>query len=143
MNHHFLDKTLNFFIHYFSMMLLVIAPIKPTLIAVAVIICADLLTGVMASRKLGEKITSQKLKKTIGKLFIYEFGLLMCFVLETWLIPDVPCSKAFAGYIGMVEGKSLFENMYHITGINVMNQIMTQIQQVQKKEQRRRKSNEN
>lgn len=100
--------------------LAVIAPVKGIMVAVGALIFFDLVTGVMAARKRGERITSAALRRTISKLVVYQMSVLSGFILETYLISDiVPIAKLVAGVIGMVECLSVAENMKTVTGVDI------------------------
>lgn len=110
------------------MIALLFTPVKHTLIAVCVLIVADLFTGVWAALKRKEHISSSKLKATVVKFVAYELAILIGFILETYLVPDVPFSRIAAGVIGMTEAKSLFENLKYITGVDFLPMILSKLQ---------------
>lgn len=85
-----------------------IAPVKAALIAVLALTALDLVTGLLAANKRGEKITSSGLKRTVVKIMVYELVVLLGFITETYLTGLwVPLTKILGGYIGIVELKSV------------------------------------
>lgn len=103
----------------------VFAPIQPMLITVFALILIDFTTGVVAAYKRGEKITSSGMRRTISKLVVYEIGLMTGFLVETFLLSGVlPVVKLVAAAIGMVEIKSIFENLDSISGGSVFKTIV-------------------
>ena len=100
----------------------VFAPIQPLLLTVGVLIAADTITGVIAAYKRGEEIRSSGFSRAIVKMFVYQVVLISGFLMETYLLSDVgmPITKLIAGFIGMVEMKSLIENTESITGIDLL-----------------------
>lgn len=97
--------------------LAVFAPIQGVIITVGVLIFADLVLGVMAARKRGEKITSAGMRRTVTKMCVYQVAVLTGFLFETYLLGGLlPVSKLVAAVIGVVEFKSLLENATEITG---------------------------
>ena len=96
-----------------------LAPIREIMIAVIVLVIADLVTGVMVARKRKQPITSAGMRRTISKFMVYEISLICGFLTEIYLIPGagVPISKIVAATIGAVELKSVLENSGAITGI--------------------------
>lgn len=116
----FLEASLKFL----SMMFLVLLPIRPLMIAVSVLVLADLITGIWASKKEGKKITSSGIKKTVAKTLAYQSCIVIAFVIETWLISDMPIVKVVGGLIALTEGKSFFENINRITGVDFWSEIL-------------------
>jgi hypothetical protein len=110
------------------MIALLLAPVKSTMIAIGVLIVADLVTGLIAAITKRERIVSAKLRKTVSKMVTYELAIIAGFVLETYLVPDVPFIKIAAGVIGMSEAKSLFENIAQITGVDVLPMLLKKMQ---------------
>jgi len=92
--------------------LAVFAPIKGTIITVGVVIIVDLITGILAARKRGEKITSAALRRTVSKALIYQTAVLTGFLVEKFLINDLfPITQVAAGLIGSAESLSIYENL--------------------------------
>ena len=97
--------------------LAVLAPIKPLLLACGVLIFADMVTGMMAARKRGEKISSASMRRTVSKLVIYHAAIISGFVLEVYMLENLlPVSKIVGGVIGLVEFKSVLENARTVAG---------------------------
>lgn len=94
-----------------------LAPIHMVMITVGFLIFADLVTGIWAALKRGEKVSSAALRRTVSKIVIYQLAVISGFLLETYLIDGLmPVAKIVAGVIGMVEFKSILENSNHIVG---------------------------
>lgn len=115
------------FLKALSSLTAVLMPIRPALAAVFCLIGLDLITGLWASKKKGDKITSQGMRDSIKKLLVYEGALLGALIIETYLLPDIPLIKAVTGYIGLIEGKSFFENLHAITGVDFWAQIIPKL----------------
>lgn len=96
--------------------LAVFAPIKPMMLAALGLTLADALTGVWAARRRGEPITSSGFRRTVGKLLVYQMGLVVGLIAQQYLVPDVPIVKLVAGTVGVTEFKSIMENLESITG---------------------------
>lgn len=95
----------------------VLAPVKATVVAVSVLIIADLILGVLAAKKRGEPITSAGLRRTITKFTVYNCAIIIAFILQTYLIGEsLPAVKLISGIIGITEGKSLLESLDVIYG---------------------------
>lgn len=102
-----------------------LAPIRAVLISVGFLILADLVTGMWAAKKRGEKISSAAMRRTVSKMFIYEMAVIGGFLLETYLLNNVmPVTKIVAGTIGLVEFKSMLENSDQIVGGNIFKAVL-------------------
>lgn len=103
-------------------LLAVFAPIQPLMAAVAVLIVADTITGIIAAYKRGEEIRSSGLSRAVVKLFVYQVVIVTGFLMEQYIVPDlgVPVVKLLAGVIGVVEFKSLLENVESVTGLDLL-----------------------
>lgn len=113
---------------------MVFMPIKATLITVMVLTVADLISGIMASRKEGKKITSSGLKRTIIKTTVYELVVMLGFLTEQYMTGDsVPVVKVLAGFIGLTELKSVMENIERISGMPMVKLLIEKLNQSDKK----------
>jgi hypothetical protein len=109
-------------------LVLMLAPIHPVIISVGILIFADVVFGVWAAIKKGERISSKRLGHTIGKLFVYQGMIITGFFVETYLIGgSVPIVKMCAGFIGMVEFKSLLENASAILGRDLFKDVIDKL----------------
>jgi phage-related holin len=105
-----------------------IAPIHSMLIACGVLIVADLITGIMAARKRGEKINSAGLRTTVSKMLIFQIAIISGYVLEVYMLENLlPVSKIVAGVIGMVEFTSILENASVIAGKDILKLVLDKL----------------
>lgn len=103
----------------------VFAPIKGVIVTVGIVILVDTVTGVLAARKRGEKITSAGLRRSISKALIYQTAILTGFLIEKYLIGDIiPLTKLLAGAIGAVESISIVENLNSLSDNNVFKKVI-------------------
>jgi len=101
------------------------APIGPMLATCGFFIFIDLITGVWAAKKRGEQITSAGLQRTLIKLAVYESALLLAFLAEHFLVMDlVPVARIVSSYIGVVELKSLYENINEVAGGDLLKALI-------------------
>ena len=104
----------------------IFAPITPMLITTLVLIFLDLISGIWASIKRGEKFKSAALRRTITKIFVYEVAILASYLTEQYLIGNtLPLVKLVSGVIAVTELSSLYENLNTIYGSNIFNKILT------------------
>lgn len=100
------------------------APLQTAVFSVGVLVMFDMITGIMLARKKGESITASGLKRTVEKLVVYNIGLITGFILEQFMLgSSIPFVKILTGLIGTTEGKSIFENVNLISGIDVFQKI--------------------
>lgn len=101
--------------------LAILSPAFAIYIGLAVMVFADLFTGIWASLKRGEKLKSKLLAKTIYKLLAYMTLLAIVAMFDHWfLVPVVGRTIFFncvALFLGFREFWSLIENFQHILNI--------------------------
>ena len=109
----------------FIVSLSALAPIHTVMLSVGILILTDLVTGMWAALKRGEKITSAAMRRTVSKIVVYQLAVISGFLLERYLIDGLmPVSKIVAGVIGMVEFKSILENANKIVGGNIFKSVI-------------------
>lgn len=109
-------------------LLAVLSPVKSIMIAALFLIIMDFITGIWAALKLKEEITSFKMRRTIVKCVVYQLAIIVAFVMETFLLNDIPLAKVIGALIAITEGKSFFENVRKITGTDFWALILSKIQ---------------
>lgn len=103
----------------------VFAPIKAVMLTTGVLIFADLATGIWAARRRKEPITSKGISRTVAKIVLYEMALAISFLVHQYMVGDaLPADKLVAGLIGIVELKSILENMNSINGSPVFSTVI-------------------
>lgn len=104
------------------------APVKATLATVLALVIVDLITGVLAALKRKELITSAQLRRSVSKLLIYELAVAMSYLSEHYLMSDeVPALKLISGMLGMVELKSVIENLNELSGNSVFKALIDKL----------------
>lgn len=107
---------------------LFLAPIKPVLFAVGFLVLVDLITGLYASHKRNEKITSNGIRRTITKTLAYMAAVICSHVMETVFLNGIPVVKVVGGLIAITEFQSLMENISSITKIDLWKAILEKLQ---------------
>ena len=116
------------FINLGLSILAVFAPIHGVLIVCGIVIMTDLVTGIIAAKRRGEKINSAGLRRSISKIFVYQFSIIIAFLIEVYLMSGVvPISKIVAGLIGITEATSIFENLKSITGYDIFSAVLQKL----------------
>lgn len=112
----------------------VFAPVKAVIIVTGVLVISDLITGLFAAHKRGEKITSAGLRRTVTKIAVYLTAICLGFLVEKYMIDSIlPISKLISGIIGVVELKSLMENLNVIHGSDIFKSIIEKLGSVNDK----------
>lgn len=97
---------------------LVLAPIKMLMFSVGVLVVCDMILGILKARRNKEPITSEGLKRTVTKTFVYQLAILVAHLVDSELITGMGVLKVVSGLIAITEVKSIFENLHIITGID-------------------------
>lgn len=103
---------------YLFWLLALIAPITAVMLTIAFLIIADFITGAYASYKNKIPISSERIGNTISKFFIYNLVVLSAFLLEKYIVKEIPFQRIITGFIAIAEIKSILENFNKIYGIN-------------------------
>lgn len=106
---------------------ILLLPIKAALVAVSLLVFADFVTGIWASIKQKKMITSHGFRRTVIKTLAYQSAIIVAFILETYLLDGIPVVKVVTGLIGVTEGKSFFENIHRITGIDFWSELISKL----------------
>jgi phage-related holin len=110
--------------------LAVFAPVKTVLITTLILVAADFVTGIIASWRKGDAITSRGMKQSVVKAVLYEAAILLAYLAEHYLIGDsVPATKIITSLIGMTELLSCIENLNRINGSPVFSLIINKLNQ--------------
>jgi uncharacterized membrane protein len=99
-------------------------PIKHFLIFTIFVVFADTVTGIIAAKKRGEKITSKGLYRTSQKVVVYFCGIMIFHGASvTFVLPSqIVFSVSFL--ISFTELYSVSENIKSITGVNLKTVIL-------------------
>jgi hypothetical protein len=95
------------------------------LVTVLALMLGDLFLGIWASKKRGEAITSNGIRRTLTKLVVYELGLLFAFLAEHYLELPIPVCKLIAGMVAVTEMTSILENLNDISGGSFLKTIIS------------------
>lgn len=108
--------------------LAVFAPVKAIIVVTGLLIGSDLLTGILAALKKGEKISSAGLRRTVTKSCVYLAAVSLGFLVETYMIDGIiPISKIVAGLIACVELKSILENLDVLNGSSMFKKLIEKL----------------
>ena len=106
----------------------IFAPIKASLLAIGVLVFSDMALGIIAAKKRKEPITSAELRRSVSKLFIFEVALILGFIIEKYMLDgSFPIIKILSNFIGLVELKSIMENLNDISGQNLLSVILSKL----------------
>lgn len=108
---------------HYVMLIVFLAPIHPVMYTTVFIVMADLVVGIWAAIKRGETISSRKMSKSVSKVLLYNLALITSFVVEKYMLPELPLVRLASGFIAAVEVESFFENINTITGVNLWDAV--------------------
>ncbi|MEM6720346.1 MAG: phage holin family protein [Bacteroidota bacterium] len=103
---------------YLFWLFALLAPIVSIMLTVAFLIIVDFITGTYAAIKKNIPISSERIGNTISKFFIYNLVVISAFLLEKYIVKEIPFMRIIAGFIAIAEIKSIMENFNTIYGIN-------------------------
>lgn len=108
------------------MLLTFLSPVASAILAVYFLIFTDLVTGIWASIKEKQDITSSKLSRTISKTLIYSITIVVSFVVHKYLLVDfeLPIEALVSGFIAITETKSILENLNRISSNKVIKDLI-------------------
>jgi len=100
--------------------------INAALVAFFVVLALDMLTGIWAAHKRGDRIESEVAKKGAVKIIIYFILIILGHSLQLMGLPFTRSAALI--YASLTEGKSILENLEYISGglplITHLNQIL-------------------
>ncbi len=109
-------------------LLTVFAPIRSVLLTALTLVMVDLITGMLASRHRGEKITSAGLQRTIVKLVVYMLAIILAFLTETYLTgTTVAVCKIVTSFVGLTEITSIIENLNELSGGSLLKALISKL----------------
>lgn len=105
-----------------------LAPAKELFAVALCLIFVDLITGVLAARKKGQKIKSAGFRRTISKFCIYMTAIAVGYWIESIMLKGfLPVSNIAAGLISLTEGKSIFENLDTLNGSSIFKSLIKKL----------------
>jgi len=110
------------------------SPVGWLVAGVGIMISFDWLTGVVAADKRGEKIISGGFFRTFIKFVMYAIGITSTRMLEIMLQGkiEIPFASLLAGFIFVIEYKSVMENISKATGIDVWQFVKDKLVSIKK-----------
>jgi len=100
-------------------------PTKIALLTVAGLCFSDMILGMIASVKRGEKLSSKRARDTVNKMASYGIAILVSFVIEKELLNnDFPAMKIGLVTISLWELWSMDENFQSINGFSLFKPLI-------------------
>lgn len=114
----------------------VLAPVKPMVLIAVLTIILDMCFGIWRSVKKNGwvSIRSRRLSNTISKSLLYSGAIVFIFLLEKFVVSDIlgyfiqidlVLTKAFTFFCVFTEVKSINENYFSVTGVNVWEKFIS------------------
>jgi phage-related holin len=113
-------------------------PLKGFLILTTALVVSDTISGMLAAKRRGEKISSRGFYRTIEKTVVYFAAILCASGLQTMFLsntgisflPDVPFVHIVSGSICVTEFLSFRENVESLTGVDILGGLKKNIQKI-------------
>lgn len=116
--------------HWIIALIAIFAPVQGAIATAALLVVMDLFLGIWAAKRRSEAITSSGIKRTVGKVALYEAAICLAFLAQTYLIGNLlPVTSLVTALIGLTELKSVFENLDSISGGSLLKSIIARITQ--------------
>ena len=115
--------TENIFIKIILAGLAYFSAIHGMIILVLIFVIADFCSGVYASYIEKKPIISSKLRKSLEKFVIYGISIMLAYGFQKEVADWTNLGAIVAGFIAVTELLSIYENVYRITGINLVTYI--------------------
>lgn len=110
-----------------------LAPIQVLAIAIGFLVVADVVTGVWASLKAKQRVTSDRFGRTVTKSGVYLVALVVAHVAEAYVFGGaVPVTKVVSGLVGTTELISIYENLSRISGLDFKRAIAERLMPAQR-----------
>ncbi|WP_430411012.1 phage holin family protein [Kordia sp.] len=119
---------------YVFWLLALVSPIATIMFTIIFLIVVDFITGAYAAFKSNIPISSERIGNTISKFFIYNLVILSAFLLEKYIVKEIPFQRIITGFIAIAEVKSILENFNKIYGINPFKALINLIKKKSLKE---------
>lgn len=99
------------------------APVWPFVFMAFVLVIVDMVTGVRAAKKRGEKIKSRGLYRGIEKFVLYFLAITVAQQMQVTFFEVVPVTQVVAFGICVTEFFSMVENVETVTGVNILRRL--------------------
>jgi len=106
-----------------------LAPVHSIMLAITFLVGMDLITGLLAAHKRGEKLSSNGIRRTITKTLAYMSAIIASHVMSIYFLDGIiDPVKIVSGLIAVTEFQSLMENLSSITGVDLWKQLLEKLQ---------------
>ena len=104
-----------------------ISPAWPPILGLCVLVAIDMRTGIKAARKRGEDVSSGGMRRTVEKASSYLYLIVAALLMEELFLKDapvqIPLRYIASALCAAVEFKSISENVYAVTGVNLWSRV--------------------
>lgn len=128
------ERFIQYCILFSEYMLFFFSPVGWLVCGVGIMISFDWLTGVIAASKRGERIISGGFYRTFIKFLMYAIGIVSTRMMELMLEDkiSIPFASLLAGFIFVIEYKSVMENISKATGTDVWEFVKEKVIKIKK-----------
>jgi uncharacterized membrane protein len=107
----------------FGVFLSFMEPVWPFVFLAFLLVVGDLITGIRAAKKRGDKIVSRGIYRTLEKFALYFIVITVAEKMRITFFPPVPITHVVAFGICLTEFFSLAENVETVTGVNIIKRM--------------------
>ncbi len=105
-------------------LLAILSPVYAVMGTIVFLIIVDFVTGVFVTYKKKKQLRTVHIVHATSKVVIYNLVVLSAFLLEQFIIDEVPFLKIISGFIAVFEIKSIMQNFDVIYGVNLYKVIL-------------------
>lgn len=103
----------------------VLTPVFPALLWLGILMFLDLITALLKAKKQNDEITSGKLKNSATKALLYFVVVIAAHIMDSQFFASVEwlpakAAQLAAGFLAVIEFKSLLENVSGILGMPLL-----------------------
>jgi len=103
------------------------SPVQSFVFATGLFVICDMVTGIIAAKKRGERMESKKLFRSIAKFLVYGVAIIVAHTINFLYLPNFPAVQLIAGFIAFIEVKSIDENISEVTGYSILGVIVSKL----------------
>lgn len=92
--------------------------------AMLTLVMVDAISGILASKKLGQPITSKRFRDTVTKLLVYLTVICLAHLVGTYLAPNMKILELVSSTVGLSELLSVLENLNILAGGNLLSSLV-------------------
>lgn len=122
------ETILTFTIKFLIYLSIVFTPVFASVLWLGFLVFIDLVLAIYVAKKKNEAITSKKMSNTVTKFLLYALTIICAQVIDTQFLTmeflPAKTAQLAAGYIAIIEFKSVLEKIESLTGLPILKYLM-------------------